>query len=284
MNRKRLIQAIAFSLLGLGAVLVVTILGMILYFIVVGGIGAISWDFLTEFPRRGMTEGGIFPAIVGSAYLGIGTLLIALPLGISAAIYLSEFSHQGRLMRLIRTGINTLAGVPSIVFGLFGLALFVKYFRFGVSLLSGTLTLAFLVLPIVIRASEEALRAVPQEFREASLALGATKWQMIRTIVLPTGLPGILTGSILALGRAIGETAPIIFTAAAFYAPHLPRSLFDEVMALPYHLLVMATESTHYAATRHLQYGTALVLLGMVFSLNSIAILWRWRIRQRKRW
>ncbi|MFO8033985.1 MAG: phosphate ABC transporter permease PstA [Candidatus Bipolaricaulota bacterium] len=255
-----------------------------LVFIAVQGAPALSWEFLSAFPRRGMTEGGIFPALVGTVYLVLGTVLIAMPLGIGAAVYLSEYTHHRTWIRLVRIGVNNLAAVPSIVFGLFGLAFFVKGLGLGVSLLAGALTLALLVLPLVIRSTEEALAAVPQEFREGALALGATRWQSVRTLVLPAAVPGIVTGAILSVGRAAGETAPIMFTAAAFYTPRLPSSPLDEVMALPYHLYVMATESTAFWRTRDLQYGTALVLLSLVLILYLWAAVWRARIRRKKRW
>lgn len=283
LRRGRAIQAIAFTLLSLAMAGVLVALGTILFFILVRGTGVISWEFLTSFPRRAMTEGGIFPALVGTLCLAIGTLFFSLPLGAFAAIYLVEYARQGLLVRIIRMAVNNLAGVPSVVFGLFGLAFFVRALGFGISILSGSLTLAFLVLPVIIRASEEALRAVPQEFREGSLALGATKWQTIRKVVLPVGLPGILTGAILALGRAAGETAPIIFTAAVFSA-RLPDSVLSPVMALPYHLFVMATESIFYEETRPIQYGTAIVLLGLVLTIDLVAIIIRYRIRRRRRW
>ncbi len=283
LRRGRATQAIAFTLLSLAMAGVLVALGTILSFILVRGVGVISWEFLTSFPRQAMTEGGIFPALVGTLCLAVGTLFFSLPLGAFAAIYLVEYARQGLLVRIIRMAVNNLAGVPSVVFGLFGLAFFVRALGFGISILSGSLTLAFLVLPVIIRASEEALRAVPQEFREGSLALGATKWQTIRKVVLPVGLPGILTGAILALGRAAGETAPIIFTAAVFSA-RLPDSVLSPVMALPYHLFVMATESIFYEETRPIQYGTAIVLLGLVLTIDLVAIIIRYRIRRRRRW
>ncbi|HBR10209.1 TPA: phosphate ABC transporter permease PtsA [Candidatus Acetothermia bacterium] len=283
-QRRRFAQATAFALLAFATFLILAIMVGIISFVASQGIGAISWEFLTAFPRSGMTEGGIFPAIVGTFYLAMGTTLISLPLGVFAAIYLVEYSYQGRLIRLIRIGINNLAGVPSIVFGLFGLALFVRHLGLGVSLLSGSLTLAFFVLPLVIRASEEALLAVPQGFREGALALGATKWQSVYTVVLPTAVPAILTGGILALGIAAGQTAPIIFTAAAFFTPRLPDSIFSPIMALPFHIYVMASESAHFAVTRHLQFGTALVLLAIVFGINITAIIIRSQMRKRRRW
>jgi phosphate transport system permease protein len=231
-----------------------------------------------------MTAGGIMPAILGTFYLTLGAIGIALPLGVTSAVYLSEYAKQGPLVRVIRIGINCLAGVPSIVFGLFGLSFFVVYLRFGSCILSGALTLGFLVLPTIIGASEEALRAVPQTFREASLALGVSKWQTTLRVVLPNALPGILTGSILGIGRAAGETAPIMFTAAAFFTARLPQSVFDEVMALPYHIYVLATAGTHIDQTRPIQYGTVLVLLALVLGVDLIAIAVRSYVRRKKRW
>ena len=264
------------------AVTIGAALAIMLGFIVVGGYRAINWTFLTQPPIEAMTQGGIFPAIVGTFYLTIGAIVIAFPLGVGSAIYLSEYAREGRLVRVIRLGINNLAGVPSVVFGLFGLGLFVVFFGFGSSILSGSLTLGFLILPVIIGASEEALKAVPQTYREASFALGGTKWQTIYKVVLPAALPGILTGSILGIGRAAGETAPIMFTAAAFYTARLPSSVFDEVMALPYHIYVLATAGTHIEETRHLQYGTALVLIALVLGINLIAIILRMRARRKQ--
>jgi phosphate transport system permease protein len=248
------------------------------------GIGAISWDFITLPPRDSMTKGGIMPAILGTFYLTAGAIIIALPLGVVSAIYLSEYAKQGPAIRLIRIGINCLAGVPSVVFGLFGLGLFVVFLQFGSCILSGALTLGFLILPTIIGASEEALKGVPQTFREASLGLGVSKWQTILRIVLPNALPGILTGSILGIGRAAGETAPIMFTAAAFFTARLPKSVFDEVMALPYHVYVLATAGTHIEETRPIQYGTILVLVALVLGIDLIAIITRSYIRKKKRW
>jgi len=282
-SRRRVSQVSAFTFLSLAMAGVLVGLGALLCFILARGVRALSWEFLTAFPRRGMTEGGIFPALVGTLCLAVGTLIFSLPLGVAAAIYLAEYARQGPLVRLIHLAVNNLAGVPSVVFGLFGLALFVNALGLGVSVLSGSLTLALLVLPVIIRAAEEALRAVPREFREAAFALGATKWQTIRRVVLPVGLPGIITGAILALGRAAGETAPIIFTAAVFFGG-LPDSPFSPVMALPYHLFVMATESIFYEETRPLQYGTAIVLLGLVLAIDLGAIAIRYRLRRKKRW
>lgn len=281
---RKIKQIIAFSLFRSAAFLVVLFLGGIILFVLVHGISAINWTFLTDLPRDSMTKGGIYPAIIGTLLLTLGAVIVALPLGLSSAIYLSEYARPGKILAVIRLGIQNLAGVPSVIFGLFGLALFCIFFGFGISLLAGSLTLGFLILPTVIGAAEEALRQVPATFREASLGLGATRWQTIRKVVLPAALPGILTGSILGVGRAAGETAPIMFTAATFYTLYLPRSPFDEVMALPYHIYVMATAGTRIDQTRHLQYGTVLVLMALVLGLCLSAILIRARMRRNKKW
>jgi len=277
-------QIIAFGLFRLAALLVILSLGGIILYIIINGISAINWTFLTDVPRDSMTKGGIYPAIIGTLLLTLGAVIVALPLGIASAIYLSEYAKPGKILAVIRLGIQNLAGVPSVIFGLFGLALFCIFFGFGISLLAGSLTLGFLILPTVIGAAEEALRQVPATFREASLGLGATRWQTIRKVVLPAALPGILTGSILGVGRAAGETAPIMFTAATFYTLYLPRSPFDGVMALPYHIYVMATAGTHIDQTRHLQYGTVLVLMALVLGMCLSAILIRARMRRTKKW
>ena len=273
-----------FITVRLSAFTIALSIGAFLVYIFVNGIGIINWDFLTLPPRDSMTKGGIMPAILGTFYLTAGAIIIALPLGVTSAIYLSEYARQGPVVRLIRIGVNCLAGVPSIVFGLFGLGLFVVFFQFGSCILSGALTLGFLILPTIIGASEEALKTVPQTFREASLGLGVSRWQTILRIVLPNALPGILTGSILGVGRAAGETAPIMFTAAAFFTAKLPTSIFDEVMALPYHVYVLATAGTHIEETRPIQYGTILVLVALVLGIDLIAIIIRSNIRKKKRW
>lgn len=277
-------EAAALFCIRASAALVLTVLAAILGFILYNGISAISWDFLTEFPRNGMTEGGIFPAILGTLCLAVGSLLIALPLGFGAAVYLAEYARPGPLLTVIRLGIGNLAGVPSVVFGLFGLALFVGFLGFGRSLLSGSLTLALVVLPTVISAAEEALRQTPQSFREAAVGLGASRWQAIRQVVLPAALPNMLTGAILALGRAAGETAPIMFTAAAAYTLALPDSAFSEVMALPTHIYNMATSGTHIEETRHLQYGSVLVLMALVLGMSLVAIILRAKLRRNRQW
>ena len=268
-------------------VLTYTIVVSIVYIlgdIVVHGAPALSWEFLTTMPTKSGAAGGILPAIVGTVYLVLGTMAVALPLGMGAAIYLTEYAGRGWLTEWIRLAIFTLAGVPSIVFGLLGLGLFVIFLGFGTSILAGSLTLALMILPVVIVASEEAMRAVPNSLRDASLALGATRWQTIWRSVLPYSLPGMLTGSILGIARAAGETAPILFTAAAFYLPRLPDSIFDPVMALPYHLYVLATQHPDTAAVRPKQYGTALVLVTLILGVNLCAIVLRNRFRKKYHW
>jgi phosphate transport system permease protein len=256
--------------------------GLIIVIIVQKGIAAINWQFLSDIPRQGMRAGGIFPAIVGTIYLVLGAVIFALPIGIFAAIYLSEYAKENFLTRLIKLAIVNLAGVPSVVYGLFGLALFVVFFKFGASILSGSLTLGIMILPLIITASREALESVPYSFREVSYSLGVSKWQTIRHIVLPNAIPGILTGAILGLGRAAGETAPILFTVAAFYLPKLPQSIFDQVMALPYHLYVISTQVPN--VDEKIRYGTALILLVLVLFMNLVAIIIRYRFRKKKKW
>jgi phosphate transport system permease protein len=277
-------QEVFFGLVRASALVITIALGGILFYILANGVGAVSWDFITKPPTDSMTKGGIMPAILGTIYLTAGAISIGLPLGIASAIYLTEYARQGRVIRLIRVGINCLAGVPSVVFGLFGLGFFVIFLGFGSSILSGSLTLGFLILPTIIGASEEALKSVPQTFREASLSLGVSKWQTIYRIVLPNALPGILTGSILGIGRAAGETAPIMFTAAAYFTAKLPGSVFDEVMALPYHIYVLATAGTNIEATRPIQFGTVLALVAVVLGIDLIAIVIRGYMRRNKRW
>lgn len=277
-------QHLFFLTVRISSLILAVVLGGILLYIFVNGLQAISWEFLTAPPRDSMTKGGIMPAILGTLYLTVGAILVALPLGIVSAVYLTEYAKQGTIIRIIRIGINCLAGVPSVVFGLFGLGFFVVFLKFGSSILAGSLTLGFLILPTIIGASEEALKSVPQTFREASLALGVSKWRTIYQIVIPSALPGILTGSILGIGRAAGETAPIMFTAAAFFTAKLPSSIFDEVMALPYHIYVLATAGTQIEETRPLQYGTVLVLVALVLGIDLIAIALRSRMRRKKKW
>ncbi|MBN1445272.1 MAG: phosphate ABC transporter permease PstA [Candidatus Omnitrophica bacterium] len=280
MNKSAISQKIGFFILFLCIITTILFLGTILYFITVRGIRAISWEFLTQPPRSGMTEGGVAPAIIGTFYLTLGAILFALPLGLACAIYLTEYTPKSIIVNILRISINNLAGVPSVVFGLFGLAVFVKFFGFGVSILSGSLTLGILILPGIISASQEALTAIPQSSREASLALGATKWQTIRKIVLPASLPGILTGVILSVGRAAGETAPILFTAAAFYVRGYPNSIFSEVMALPYHIYGLMTEGTYPEKQTQIAYGCALILMFLVLVVSAVAIYFRQKQRR----
>ncbi len=275
-------QKIAFSLLFFATLLIVIPVGMIVLIIIQKGVPAINWQFISDIPRQGMRSGGIFPAIIGTLYLVSGAIIFALPIGLLAAIYLSEYSRDNILTRVIKLAIVNLAGVPSVVYGLFGLALFVVFFRFGASILSGSLTLGIMILPIIITTSREAFESVPQSFREVSLSLGVSKWQTIRHIVLPNAIPGILTGTILGLGRAAGETAPILFTVAAFYLPQLPDSIFDQAMALPYHLYVISTQVPN--VDEKVRYGTALVLMAMVLFMNLVAIIIRYKFRKRKKW
>lgn len=279
-----LMEKAAIILIRIVTYFIVFAVGYILFDIVWKGLPNLSWEFISSFPRKSGAEGGILPAIVGTICLVAGTIVIALPLGIGSAIYLSEYAKPGSFTEIIRLAIITLAGVPSIVFGLFGLGLFVLFFGFGSSILAGSLTLACMVLPIIIVTSEEALRAVPRGYRAASLALGATKWETIRTNVLPYSLSGMITGSILAIGRAAGETAPILLTVAAFFLPTLPKSIFDQVMALPYHLYILATQHPAAEQVRPMQYGTALVLLLLVLGLSFFAIIIRSYYRRKYRW
>jgi phosphate transport system permease protein len=255
---------------------------LVIIIIIANGLSAINWEFLSAPPRHGMREGGIMPALLGTIILTLGTTLAAVPLGIAAAIYLAEYAKDNRLTRLVRLAIVNLAGIPSIVYGLFGLGAFVLFMNFGTSIIAGSLTLGIMTLPVIISTAEEAILAVPQRFRLVSLSLGATRWQTIRYQVLPHALPGIITGIILGLGRAAGETAPILFTVAAFYVPELPKSIFDQTMALPYHLYVISTQVP--GMPLNIQYGTALVLLLIVLSLTLVATLFRTRMRRQRRW
>ena len=267
---------LAFGIFRILSITVVLILFLILGFIIYKGAGVLSWDFLTKAPSDGMTSGGIFPAIVGTLLLMLGSAVVAFPVGIMSGIYMNEYaSRTGRLVRFIRLMTNNLSGVPSIVFGLFGMALFVKYLGFGDSILAGSLTLGLLSLPLVIRTTEEALKDIPDGIREGSLALGATKLQTIWKVVLPMGMPRIITGLILSLGRVSGETAPILFTCAAYFFPQLPTSIFDQCMALPYHLYVISTSGTDIEAQEPIAFGTALVLVVIVLIINILAGLLR---------
>ncbi len=282
MRNTKGVQKIAFFFLFLATLLIVVPVGLIVVIIIQKGLPAINWQFLSDIPRQGMRAGGIFPAIIGTFYLVLGAIIFALPIGLLAAIYLSEYAKDNVLNRIIKLAIVNLSGVPSVVYGLFGLALFVVFLKFGASILSGSLTLGIMILPIIITTSREALESVPQSFREVSLSLGASKWQTIRHIVLPNAIPGILTGTILGLGRAAGETAPILFTVAAFYLPQLPKSIFDQAMALPYHLYVISTQVPN--VDEKIRYGTALVLLSLVLFMNLVAIIIRYNFRKKKKW
>ncbi|MFN8435769.1 MAG: phosphate ABC transporter permease PstA [Anaerolineales bacterium] len=281
-RNRHTVQRIGYSLITLMAVItVLPIVGTVIFILFKGG-SAISWEFLTGFPHDGMRAGGILPAVIGTLYLTIGTAIFSVPLGIAAAIYLSEYAKDNQVTRLIRLAIINLAGIPSVVYGLFGLGLFVLFLQFGTSILAASLTLSIMTLPVIISTAEEALRSVPQQFRTVSISLGATRWQTIQKIVLKEALPGILTGVILGLERAAGETAPILFTGAAFFLPRLPQSPFDATMALPYHLFVISTQVPEMPI--QIQYGTALVLLVFVLTMNVIATVIRSRARAKRQW
>lgn len=277
----RALERLGVSLLRVLTYAVVAVVLIVLGDVLRHGVPALSWEVLTAMPRQAGAAGGIFPAILGTLLLVAGAMLVALPAGVGAAIWLAEYAHGGWFTTAVRTGIITLAGVPSIVFGLFGMSVFVIYLGFGASILAGSLTLALMVLPVIIVATEEALLAVPAAWRDASTALGATRWQTTWHIVLPAALPGILTGSILATGRAAGETAPILLTCAAFFLPRLPHSPFDQVMALPYHLYILATQHSD-PRVRPMQYATALVLLAVVLGMNAAAVFVRYRLRRER--
>lgn len=275
-------QKIAFALLLISTIIIILPVIAITIIIIKNGVSSINWEFLSTAPRMGMRQGGIFPAIIGTLYLVLGAIVFSVPLGILAAIYLNEYAGENLFTRTVRLAIINLAGVPSVVYGLFGLGLFVIFLRFGTSILAGSLTLAIMILPIIITASREAMSSIPNSFREASLALGASKWQTVKHIVLPNALPGILTGIILGISRAAGETAPILFTVAAFYLPKLPKSIFDQAMALPMHLYAISTQVPNISLG--VRYGTALVLLVLVLGINFFAIMIRARLRRKKRW
>ena len=282
MKIKRFREALGFNILRLCVWVVIFILIVVLYDIISKGAGVINWKFLTQAPKNGMTEGGIFPAIIGTFAVTVITALLSIPLGMGCAIYLNEYAKDGVMMRIIRMAIRNLSGVPSIVYGLFGVILFVQMANLGTSILSAGLTLGLMTLPWTITASEEALKNVPKSYREGALALGATKWQAIRTNVLPYAVSGMLTGTILGLSRAAGETAPILFTGAAFFLPHLPKSLLSQFMALPYHLYIMSTQHQAISKVRPIAYGTALVLIALIFVMNISAVVLRYRLRKVK--
>ncbi|HSB03446.1 MAG TPA: phosphate ABC transporter permease PstA [Anaerolineales bacterium] len=279
---RHLAQRIGYTAITLMAIATVLPIIAVVIYIFIQGLPVISLEFLTGFPREGMRAGGILPAIVGTLYLTVGTAIFSVPLGIAAAIYLAEYASDTPLTRTIRIAIINLAGIPSVVYGLFGLGLFVIFLNFGTSILAASLTLSIMTLPVIISTAEESLRSVPQAFRTVSISLGATRWQTISRIVLKEALPGVLTGVILGLERAAGETAPILFTGAAFFLPRLPHSPFDATMALPYHLFVISTQVPEMPI--HIQYGTALVLLVFVLTMNVIATVIRSRARARRQW
>jgi phosphate transport system permease protein len=268
---KRIKQKMAFSFFSLVSLIVVAILFIILGFIIIRGASVINWEFITAMPQEGMTEGGIFPAIIGTLCLILGSMIFAFPVGVLSAIYINEYMKENWLKKFMRSMTNNLAGIPSIVFGLFGMALFVNKLKFGDSILAGSLTLGLLALPVIIRTTEEALKSVPYQLRIGSYALGATKLQTIRRVVLPIAAPNITTGLILSISRVSGETAPILFTVAAYFLPKLPHSIFDQAMALPYHLYVLTTSGTNMEASRPMAYGTAFVLIMIVLFANLLA-------------
>ena len=275
-------QKVAFGIITVAAVSVLIPLVLVIGYILVQGIGAISWEFITAMPRGGMREGGIFPALIGTIWLTLGAGVTSIPLGVGAGVYLAEYAPDNWFTRTIRLAIINLAGVPSVVYGLFGLGLFVIFLRFGMSILAGSLTLGIMTLPVVISTTEQALTTVPQSFRVVNASLGGTTWQGVRKVILPQALPGIMTGVVLGLERAAGETAPILFTVAAFFLPRLPHSVFDQTMALPYHLFVISTQVPGMPIK--IQYGTALVLLVFVLTMNLVATLIRRYYRRRRQW
>ena len=281
-NRRYTVQRIVFGVISAAAIGVVIPLVLVIAYIVAQGIGAISWEFISAMPRNGMREGGILPALVGTIWLTLGTAVTSIPLGVGSGVYLAEYAPDNAFTRTIRLAIVNLAGVPSVVYGLFGLGLFVIFLRFGMSIVAGSLTLGIMTLPVIISTTEQALAAVPQSFRVVNASLGGTTWQGVRKVILPQALPGIMTGVILGLERAAGETAPILFTVAAFFLPRLPHSVFDQTMALPYHLFVISTQVPGMPI--QIQYGTALVLLVFVLTMNLLATLVRRYYRRRRQW
>ena len=281
-RKGKIAEILGFNLLRLITLLtVIPILGLVGY-IIAKGAPAISWEFLSAAPSNGMREGGILPAIIGTLYLTLGTALFSVPLGVAAGIYIAEYAQDSTWTRLIRIAIINLAGIPSVVYGLFGLGLFVIFLKFGTSILAASLTLSIMTLPVIISTTEEALRSVPNSFRVVSTSLGASRWQTIRKVILPQGLPGIITGIILGLERAAGETAPILFTGATFFLPELPHSIMDSTMALPYHIFVISTQVPGMPVS--IQYGTVLVLLVFVLGMNIVATIIRSRARAKRQW
>ena len=282
MSTARKCEKVAFTMLGLATLLTVAPILLTILYIVKNGAAGVSWEFISQAPRNGMREGGIFPAIVGTLLLIIGTMVFSLPLGILSAIYLVEYARDNVFTRLIKLSVVNLSGIPSIIYGLFGFTLFVMFLKLGTSILAGSLTLAIMSLPVIITATKEALETVPHSFRQISLSLGATKWQTIRHCVLPYAIPGILTGTVLSLSRAAGETAPILFTVAAFYLPRLPHSVFEQAMALPYHLYVISTQVPNIPMKT--SFATALVLIVLVFLMNLVSIVLRAHYRKKRQW
>jgi phosphate transport system permease protein len=282
MNAAKTREKIAFVILGLFTLLVVAPIVLTILYVVSNGIGTVTWEFITQAPRNGMKQGGIFPAIIGTVILILGSMFFSLPLGILSAIYLVEYAKDNFFTRLMKLSVVNLSGIPSIVYGLFGFTLFVVFLKFGTSILAGSLTLAIMSLPVIVTTTKEALEAVPASYREISLSLGATRWQTVRYCVLPYAVPGILTGTVLSLSRAAGETAPILFTVAAFYLPRLPHTMFDQVMALPYHLYVIATQVPNMPMS--LSFATAFVLIALVFLMNLVSIVLRAHYRKKKQW
>ncbi|MEL6273972.1 MAG: phosphate ABC transporter permease PstA [Bacteroidota bacterium] len=280
--QRKLTHGLGFVFILFCAVLCLAAMATILLDVFSKGAPALSLEFVFSYPREGMTKGGIFPAIIGTTFVTLITALFAIPLGIAAGVYLQEYATNNWWTKLIRACIRNLAGVPSIVFGLFGLAIFVQAMHMGTSLLASGLTLGLMSLPYIITATEEALKTVPKSLKEGSVALGATQWETIFRVILPIAAPGIITGVILSLARAAGETAPILFTGVFFYQRYLPSSILDEFMALPYHLFILSTQHHDIEGVRPLAYGTALVLLVLVFTLNLLAFYLRARYRQQQ--
>jgi phosphate transport system permease protein len=278
----KLSQKFSYTLLCLAAIFAITPVLLMVFIIIKNGASAISWEFLSSMPKDGMRDGGILPAIIGTLSIVSCAIMVTLPVGVCAAIYLNEYAKDNILTRIIKLAIVNLAGVPSVVYGLFGLGIFVMFLKLGVSIIAGALTLSIMELPVIITTARSALNSVPYSFREASLSLGVSRWRTIRHVVLPNAIPGILTGAILSIARISGETAPILFTAVAFYVPHLPHSIFDQVMALPYHLYIISTQTPNIA--KNVIYGTALVLLMMVLTMSCVAIFARIYFRKRRKW
>ncbi|MDR2398929.1 MAG: phosphate ABC transporter permease PstA [Endomicrobium sp.] len=278
----KLSQKFSYTLLCLAAIFAIVPVLLMVFIIIKNGASAISWEFLSSMPKDGMRGGGILPAIIGTLSIVSCAIIVTLPIGVCAAIYLNEYAKDNIFTRIIKLAIVNLAGVPSVVYGLFGLGIFVMFLKLGVSIIAGALTLSIMELPVIITTAKSALNSVPYYFREASLSLGVSRWQTIRYVVLPNAIPGILTGAILSIARISGETAPILFTAVAFYVPHLPHSIFDQVMALPYHLYIISTQIPNMP--KDVIYGTALVLLMMVLTMSCVAIFARIYFRKRRKW